>query len=78
MDIISYNVVEEKSEDGHFNIVNNIEFRNKNWFKTSLIEMLEKQKNFMALQNKEKLLLCNILSGDLLNPKNLVLFISSS
>jgi len=70
MDIISYNVIVErkKSNYGH---VNNIRFKNKNWFKSSLIEMLEKEKDFMALQNKDKDLIKYIITFDLLDPNTI-------
>ncbi len=70
MDIISYNVIVErkKSNYGH---VNNIRFKNKNWFKSSLIEMLEKEKDFMALENKDKDLIKYIITVDLLDPNTI-------
>jgi hypothetical protein len=48
-------------------LANNIIFEDKNWFKTSLIEMLEKDKHFIELHVKEKEFIKKVLTVDILD-----------
>jgi hypothetical protein len=70
MNITSYNIIDLR-DDGRpsiFSPVYRVTFEDKNWFKTSLIEMLEKNKEFTNLDEDEKIFIKDALIGDILDP----------
>jgi len=72
MNIISYDIIEEGARA--YNIVKNVLFKNANWFKTTLIEMLENHSKFACLENKEKMLIKKIITVDILDPDTVFMF----
>jgi hypothetical protein len=54
-------------EDNTPCFANKLIFEDKNWFKTSLIEMLEKDERFIKLNEKEKEFIKKIITVDMLD-----------
>jgi hypothetical protein len=64
MDIISYNITKNKLS---YKLVNNVVFKDKNWFKSTFIETLEKNRVFMHLEDRVKTIIKNIFTVDIVD-----------